>query len=404
MNGARGVPAMSEQIESRLDRLEALVGDQQETIRRQREQIASLTTQQGPARVVADGGDIKITTGDFDVDGGTGVLGSVTGTGETCGVRGEVTSGEGYGLMTPDSARVDGVTELATLAGDLTGQTTITDLLGPGLSSEGGALAIPSLPDYDAVGDDPAGDIAALGRLFRRSAWGDMSFRTGPTHEDIGSAFSGAALAPTGEVVFAPYRSDNVGIYDPETNSYRSGPPHEEGSNAFAGAALAPTGDIVFAPDESASVGIFDPLTEEYTSGPDHGAGGDFNGAVVAPTGEVILIPRKADNVGIYDPVTEEYTAGPLHNEGSLVFNGGALAPTGEIIFAPINPDNVGIYDPETESYTSGATVSDSFNGGILTTSGGVVFAPRDNDNVGLLSTGATTTTEVALHPFVNEA
>ena len=60
---------------------------------------------------VADGGQSAKVVGELDDDeGGIGVLGKNTaGSGTTYGVTGEVDSPDGYGLYTPDDARVDGV-------------------------------------------------------------------------------------------------------------------------------------------------------------------------------------------------------------------------------------------------------------------------------------------------------
>jgi len=78
----------------------------------------------------------------------------------------------------------------------------------------------------------------------------------GPAHGEGGGAFMGAALAPDGRVILAPFGSSNVGIFDPSDNSYTSGPAHGEGGNAFMGAALAPDGRVIFAPFDSSNVGI----------------------------------------------------------------------------------------------------------------------------------------------------
>jgi len=56
------------------------------------------------------------------------------------------------------------------------------------------------------------------------------AYLSGPAHGEGGDAFIGATLAPDGRVVFAPFDSDNVGIFDPSNDSYISGPAHGEGS------------------------------------------------------------------------------------------------------------------------------------------------------------------------------
>jgi hypothetical protein len=129
--------------EQRLARLESLVEDQQDTIEQQRERIAELERQQSGDTdenpLVADGTSVKVL-GEIDADGATGVLGRATGSGQTYGVRGEASATGGYGLSTPDDAEVGGRTDLTTLAGDLTGGTDVTDLVGAGLSINSGRL------------------------------------------------------------------------------------------------------------------------------------------------------------------------------------------------------------------------------------------------------------------------
>ena len=129
--------------EQRLVRLESLVEDQQDTIEQQRERIAELERQQSGDTdenpLVADGTSVKVL-GEIDADDATGVLGRATGSGQTYGVRGEASATSGYGLSTPDDAEVGGRTELTTLAGDLTGGTDVTDLVGRGLSINSGSL------------------------------------------------------------------------------------------------------------------------------------------------------------------------------------------------------------------------------------------------------------------------
>jgi len=99
------------------------------------------------------------------------------------------------------------------------------------------------------------------------------AYISGPVHGEGGGAFIGATVAPDGRVVFAPFNSSNIGLFDPTTDTYTSGPAHGEGSGAFRGATVAPDGRVVFAPGDSSNVGLFEPTTDTYTSGPTHGEG-----------------------------------------------------------------------------------------------------------------------------------
>lgn len=70
-----------------------------------------------------------------DPNDAIGVLGRNTaGSGTTKGIEGRVDSPDGYGLYTPDDAKIDGTTELATLGGSLTDDTPMGSVTGEGLA------------------------------------------------------------------------------------------------------------------------------------------------------------------------------------------------------------------------------------------------------------------------------
>ena len=80
--------------------------------------------------------DPRKIVGELDDEDGIGVHGKATGDGETVGVKGEAGSEGGYGLYTPDDARIDG-----SLVGDmLTGGDALDSLLGDGLDVIDGEL------------------------------------------------------------------------------------------------------------------------------------------------------------------------------------------------------------------------------------------------------------------------
>jgi len=102
--------------------------------------------------------------GEIDADDGTGVLGRNTAdSGTPIGVEGAVPNNStGYGLSTPDDARVSGTAELNVLAGALTVDQEVTDLLGPGLALSSGTLtATPARLDVDD-GTTSVADVDAI--------------------------------------------------------------------------------------------------------------------------------------------------------------------------------------------------------------------------------------------------
>jgi len=62
--------------------------------------------------LMTQGGSPTKVIGRLSDDGGIGVLGEATGSGETVGVKGMVGSTSGYGLHTPDDAEIEGVLEV----------------------------------------------------------------------------------------------------------------------------------------------------------------------------------------------------------------------------------------------------------------------------------------------------
>src|SRR6056297_2006836 len=59
----------------------------------------------------------------------------------------------------------------------------------------------------------------------------------------------------------------NKGGVSPEWQTYTSGATHGEGDNAFSGGALTPSGKVILVPRNSNNVGIYDPETDTYTRG-----------------------------------------------------------------------------------------------------------------------------------------
>jgi hypothetical protein len=122
-----------EVVHDRLDRLESLVEHQGKII----DQLTATTlsgdtTEQGgtdmeaPPPVLTSGGQPTKVIGSIPDDDGIGVFGEATGSGTTCGVRGEAPNG--YGLSTPHDANVGGTLEAAASNTDLLGDNGSGDV------------------------------------------------------------------------------------------------------------------------------------------------------------------------------------------------------------------------------------------------------------------------------------
>jgi len=116
---------------------------------------ASTTEQEAEStpRLIADGGNKKVI-GKFNNSSGIGVYGYVTaGTGTTCGVKGEVDSSDGYGLATPNDAKIKGTVD-----------TAETDfVLEAGTNNTGGATNIVAGFSENKVKDGATGAVIAGG-------------------------------------------------------------------------------------------------------------------------------------------------------------------------------------------------------------------------------------------------
>ena len=88
---------------------------------------------------------------------------------------------------------------------------------------------------------------------------GVATYTDGPEHGKGAGAFFGSTLLPNGKVMLPPFKSPNIGIYDPVANTYTNGPAHGKGNYAFRGSTLMPNGKVVLTPYKSPNIGIYDP-------------------------------------------------------------------------------------------------------------------------------------------------
>jgi hypothetical protein len=263
---------------------------------------------------------------------------------------------------------------------------------------------------------DPATDTYTAGPAHGREIGGNQM--------DLG-AFCGGVKADDGRIIFSPMCSTRVGIFDPETNLYTDGPAHGQGfsytnqmPSAFNGAVKAEDGRIIFPPFNSRVVGIFDPASDTYINGPTHrigAAGRFFSGGVKADNGNIIFVPMYSsiglnyiNPIGIFIPEENRYVNGPSlsqigepGNDFFRAFSGGAKADDGRIIFAPfgVNQANlnapstrIGIYDPDANVYIHGPAHGfilqqnrrGVFDGAVKADDGRIILVPRNNSVVGI--------------------
>jgi hypothetical protein len=134
------------------------------------------------------------------------------------------------------------------------------------------------------------------------------------------SGYSGLVLAPNGNVVAVPTTGNIVSI---STSASNVGPVTGGRANVsswFQGGALLPSGNIMFTPGFSANVGLFDPVAMTYSNSTQVGSNSfvKFSGSTLLPSGQVVLIPSGAANVGVLDtmtPAPPEFCLSPYVNK-----------------------------------------------------------------------------------------
>jgi hypothetical protein len=122
--------------------------------------------------------------------------------------------------------------------------------------------------------------------------------------------FNGLVLAPNGKVVTVPSGQSICVIDLVGRTSTTVGPIAGSGvTNLFKGGALLPSGNIVFVPGTSGNVGMFDPVALTYSNSTSTGTSGiAFSGATLLPSGQVVFTPSDSANVGILDTFTSAST------------------------------------------------------------------------------------------------
>ena len=248
--------------------------------------------------------------------------------------------------------------------------------------------------------------------------------------------YAGACLIPGGRVVFAPYTSSNVGIYNTNTGTFSAVVPSGTAPASYAGCVLAPTGNVVMIPSGATAVGLFNPVNGAFSTfgsatgfyggvlAPTSATGAmkvimaplgaatigiadpfaltyatgasatGYSGAILLPSGSIVLVPYSAANIAVYNPVTNSITSTLAHGQGGTAFIGGVLLPNGNVLLVPYTSANILVYNPTTNLIVStvahGQTTS-SFNGGNLLPTGNVVLTAFSSSYHGMFNPYAGT-------------
>jgi hypothetical protein len=172
------------------------------------------------------------------------------------------------------------------------------------------------------------------------------------------------------------------------------------------GAALLPTGNVVFATPGSSNVMQLNPVSLSQSN---IAVGNDgFAGLVLAPNGNVIGVPMSS-NVITINPSNQTASNVTINPTGNVFgsFSGGCLLPYGNVVFTPGMSANVGMFSPTALTFSNSTTIGSNsyvkFNGSTLLPNGRVVMVPSWAGNVGSLATGGPTSKVLCLSPYFNK-
>lgn len=140
----------------------------------------------------------------------------------------------------------------------------------------------------------------------------------------IGSdGYNGLVLAPNGNVITVPTTRNVVSISTTSSSASNIGPVTGGGttvSSWFQGGVLLPSGNVMFTPGFSANVGLFDPVALTFSNSTQVGSATTikFSGSTLLPSGQVVMVPSAAANVGLLDsmtPAPPEFCLSPYVNK-----------------------------------------------------------------------------------------
>jgi hypothetical protein len=142
----------------------------------------------------------------------------------------------------------------------------------------------------------------------------------------VSTGFATAVLTPNGNVVFAPFNSTNVMTYNPTfvSNPIRAGGVSnitmtQASSMAFQGGTLLPSGNVIFCPSSSSNVGMYDPVAVTYSNSTMVSTGATkFVGCTLIPDGRVVFAPYSSTSVGVLNtmvPAPPEWCLSPYFNK-----------------------------------------------------------------------------------------
>ena len=256
--------------------------------------------------------------------------------------------------------------------------------------------------------------ITASCNVTQKVGW---SASAGPVYSNIVSGakgqsdYSGSILLANGRVLFVPYNSSNIGVFNPANIQFSTVVPSVALGGPFSSGILLPTGNVLFF-STTKTIGMYNPssfgfstisvpsagngnlmgvltannvliasysilnynfntgvITTQLNDSLYAGSGGNVSGTCLLPNGNVIISSSTNQYVTQFDPVSLQYSNIFIGNDGSNTLT---LAPNGNVIGTPVT-SNIIIINPSA-SVSSNVSTGAAFSGGVLLPTGNILF------------------------------
>ena len=197
------------------------------------------------------------------------------------------------------------------------------------------------------------------------------------------------------DMYIVPRESGNFVKLDTSTNTY-SDMTATAGSNQFQGASLGLHGNIVCAPFGSNNPGEYDPATDTLTTVTTTGGPGSpsYYEALTLPDGDHLFLPKDNHKMIRYTPGNTTVTQVGDASGGSFTWGGFCLAPNGNVYIVPEGGSTVHKYDPVADSMSTIATgITGKYTSAAVDNTGNVIGGPHNVSNFLHIDTSTDTVT-----------
>lgn len=236
--------------------------------------------------------------------------------------------------------------------------------------------------------------------------YGTSVYSDGVAHGQGGLAFLAGYKISDTKIVFRPFNSVDIGVYNPVANTY-FGVAHGEATSFYFIHSLQVGSKIVMMPQGGNNIGVFESNTDTYTS-VTHGQGvNPFRQGLELSNGNVLALPRDSANVGYVDLTTDLFVVGNAHGQPASAFISAIETDGVNVIMLPDSSAFFGKYNSTTNTYTNGAANTKGtkpFIDAVKMDDGSLVLSPNGSANIGLYNATTDTYTDGATHGMGSSA